>query len=142
MVNNMYNTIRHRVILVNDARILINIDEQRVIVKNVTVRGHRNIVTIHVDWIKRASHIRREICLVLHNMGTCKGITLFNRQGVERCIIILLEEVLDSIISRCKDRIVSVRLQHGEVVAAIQNILEVTELRIVSLDKASSSEAH
>ena len=70
MVNDMYYTVGHRVVLLDNTRVLIDIDKQRVVIHDVTIGSHLNIVIIHIDGRQLTAHVGGEISLVLYNMST------------------------------------------------------------------------
>ena len=142
MVNDMYYTVGHRVVLLDNTRVLIDIDKQRVVIHDVTIGSHLNIVIIHIDGRQLTAHVGGEISLVLYNMSTRDSVALLFCQSIDRGKTVFLQVILYSLISRYKDSIVSVGLQSRQIVTPLQNGLELTELCLIGLNEAGSSKTH
>ena len=141
-VDDMYYAIGDRIVLLNDPRILVDIDEQRIVVKDITVRSHLDIVVIHVDRRNFSTHVSGEVGLVLHDVNTRKRVTDFHRQCLQRTIAVFAEIVLDGLIRWHENGEMTIGLKHGQVLAALENGLEVTVLCVIGLNKTCSGEPH
>ena len=124
----MDHTISDGVVFLDNSGVLVDIDEQRIIIIYVTVGSHFNVVVVHVHGRNFAAHVGSEVSLILHDMHARERVANLCRQRIERSVTVLLEIVLNGFVGWCKDGVVTVSLQNGEIVAALQDGLEVAEL--------------